>query len=193
MKVNSAEFVKSAFEMSHWTTDGRAEIAFLGRSNVGKSSLINSLLLRRGLARTSNTPGRTQSINFFLINDEFYFTDLPGYGYARVSKTMRADWGKMAEEYLAERLELALCVQLIDSRHRPTALDLQLNEWLVHYGKPHIVAATKADKLSNNELRKSLAETTKILSGVKIVAYSATTGRGRNELWNEINTAVNNF
>ena len=193
MKVNSAEFVKSAFEMSHWTTDGRAEIAFLGRSNVGKSSLINSLLLRRGLARTSNTPGRTQSINFFLINDEFYFTDLPGYGYARVSKTMRADWGKMAEEYLAERRELALCVQLIDSRHRPTALDLQLNEWLVHYGKPHIVAATKADKLSNNELRKSLAETTKILSEVKIVAYSATTGRGRNELWNEINTAVNNF
>ncbi len=190
MKVTSAEFIKSAFEKAHWTTDGRPEIAFLGRSNVGKSSLINSLLLRKGLARTSNTPGRTQSINFFLINGEFYFTDLPGFGYARVSKVMRADWGKMAEEYLAERTELALCVQLIDSRHKPTALDIQLNEWLVHYQKPHIVVATKADKLSNNELRKSLAETARVLSGSKIMTYSASTGRGRDELWNEINAAV---
>ena len=193
MKITSADFVKSAFEKAHWTTDGRPEIAFLGRSNVGKSSLINSLLLRKGLARTSNTPGRTQSINFFLINDEFYFTDLPGYGYARVSKVMRADWGKMAEEYLAERQELALCVQLVDSRHAPTALDLQLNEWLVHHAKPYIVAATKADKLSNNELRKSLAVMTNTLSGARIVAYSATTGRGRDDIWNEINAAINNF
>src|SRR2546429_3247462 len=131
MKIASSEFVKSAFDKSHWVSDQRPEIAFLGRSNVGKSSLINSLLLRRGLARTSNTPGRTQSINYFLINDSFYFVDLPGYGYARVSKTMRADWGKMAEEYLSEREQLALCIQLIDSRHEPTPLDLELNEWLV--------------------------------------------------------------
>src|SRR5207253_3897566 len=124
MKITSAEFVKSAFDRAHWTTDGLPEIAFLGRSNVGKSSLLNSLLLRKGLARTSNTPGRTQSINYFLINDEIYFVDLPGYGYARVSKTMRADWGKMAEEYLSDRVQLALCIQLIDSRHPPTALDL---------------------------------------------------------------------
>src|SRR5258708_23008402 len=131
MKITSGEFVKSAFEKKHWRTDGLTEIAFLGRSNVGKSSLINSLLLRKALARTSNTPGRTQSINFFLVNESFYFVDLPGYGYAKVSKTMRADWGKMAEEYLAEREELALCIQLIDSRHKPTALDIQLNEWLI--------------------------------------------------------------
>src|SRR5476651_2700645 len=130
MKITSAEFVKSAFDRGHWTTDGRPEISFLGRSNVGKSSLLNSLLNRKGLARTSNTPGRTQSINFFLVNERFYFTDLPGYGYAKVSKTMRSDWGKMAEEYLAGRNELALCVQLIDSRHKPTPLDIQLNEWL---------------------------------------------------------------
>src|SRR6187551_1418939 len=110
MKITSAEFCKSAFEMRHWPADGRPEIAFLGRSNVGKSSLINSLLLRKGLARTSNTPGRTQSINFFLINDDFYFADLPGYGYAKVSKTMRSDWGRMAEEYLGDRNQLALCV-----------------------------------------------------------------------------------
>ena len=192
MKVTSAEFVKSAFEISHWTTDGRPEIAFLGRSNVGKSSLINSLLLRKGLARTSNTPGRTQSINFFLINDSFYFTDLPGYGYAKVSKTMRADWGKMAEEYLALRQELRLCIQLIDSRHGATPLDIQLNEWLVHNDKPHLIVATKADKLSNNELRKSLGEAGKSLKGAKIAAYSAKTGRGRDELWAEINAAINN-
>src|SRR5947208_7081098 len=122
MKINSAEFVKSAFRKQDWTSDGRPEVAFLGRSNVGKSSLINSLLLRRGLARTSNTPGRTQSINFFLINESFYFTDLPGYGYARVSKAMRSDWGKMAEEYLAKRRELVLSIQLVDSRHSPTEL-----------------------------------------------------------------------
>src|SRR6476620_7025407 len=122
MKITSAEFVKSAFSKRDWVADVKPEIAFLGRSNVGKSSLINSLLLRKALARTSNTPGRTQSINYFLINDNFYFADLPGYGYARVSKTMRFDWGKMAEEYLAESQQLALCVQLVDARHEPTAL-----------------------------------------------------------------------
>ena len=123
MKVTSAEFVKSAFDRTHWLTDGRPVIAFLGRSNVGKSSLLNSLLQRKALARTSNTPGRTQSINYFLVNEQFYFVDLPGYGFAKVSKSMRADWGKMAEEYLSNRNELALCVQLIDSRHEPSPLD----------------------------------------------------------------------
>src|SRR5215210_91782 len=131
MKITSAEFVKSAFDRTHWLTDGRPEIAFLGRSNVGKSSLINSLLQRKALARTSNTPGRTQSINFFLVNERFYFVDLPGYGYARVSKAMRSDWGTMARDYLTDREELVLCIQLIDSRHPPTELDLQLNDWLV--------------------------------------------------------------
>src|SRR4051812_37987636 len=147
MKITSAEFIKSAFQKRDWTTDGRPEIGFLGRSNVGKSSLINSLLLRRGLARTSNTPGRTQSLNFFLVNESFYFADLPGYGFARVSKAMRAAWGSMAEQYLAERDRLALCIQLIDARHGPTTLDCQLHEWLVHHEKPHLVVATKADKL----------------------------------------------
>ncbi len=191
MKITSAEFVKSAFEKKHWMADGRTEIAFLGRSNVGKSSLINSLLLRKGLARTSNTPGRTQSINFFLINESYYFADLPGYGFARVSKQMRSDWGKMAEEYLAERDELALCIQLIDSRHEPTTLDIQLNEWLIHHEKPHLIVATKADKLSNNELKKSIAVAQKRLNGTKILAYSAHSGRGRDELWSEINESLN--
>ena len=192
MKITSAEFVKSAFEKRHWITDGRPEIAFLGRSNVGKSSLINSLLLRKGLARTSNTPGRTQSINFFLINESFYFTDLPGYGYARVSKTMRSDWGKMAEDYLAQRAELALCVQLVDSRHKPTALDIQLNEWLNYNDKPHLIVATKADKISNNDLKKSIAEAEKLLPEAKILTFSAQTGRGREQVWAEILSAMNN-
>lgn len=193
MKITSAEFVKSAFERAHWLQDVRPEISFLGRSNVGKSSLINSLLLRKSLARTSNTPGRTQSINFFLINDKFYFADLPGYGYARVSKSMRADWGEMAREYLDDRKELALCIQLIDSRHPPTPLDLQLNEWVEHNGKPRIIVATKADKLSNNELRKAMATTEKILNGAKVIPYSATTGRGREEVWSAILSAVENY
>ncbi|HEY0050561.1 MAG TPA: ribosome biogenesis GTP-binding protein YihA/YsxC [Pyrinomonadaceae bacterium] len=190
MKILSSEFVKSSFASEHWTTDGRPEISFLGRSNVGKSSLINSLLQRKGLARTSNTPGRTQSINFFLINERFYFVDLPGYGYAKVSKTMRADWGVMAEEYLSQRRELVLSVQLIDSRHSPTGLDRDLNEWLVFHQKNHIIVATKADKLSSNKLRKSLDEIQNVLPTSKIIPYSSETGKGRDAVWREIENAL---
>lgn len=192
MKITSAEFVKSAFERSQWLKDGRPEVAFLGRSNVGKSSLINSLLQRKGLARTSNTPGRTQSINFFLVNESFYFADLPGYGYAGVSKSMRADWGKMVEEYLSERSELVLCIQLIDARHEPTALDRQLNEWLVFNRKKHITVATKADKLSANQLQNSMKTTKTAFQESAIMPFSAQTGRGRDEIWGEIYRAVEN-
>jgi GTP-binding protein len=190
MKVLSAEFVKSAFDRSHLVTDGLPEVSFLGRSNVGKSSLLNSLLGRKGLARTSNTPGRTQSINYFLVNGSFYFVDLPGYGYARVSKTMRADWGKMAEDYLSDREELVLSVQLIDIRHEPTALDKQLNEWLHFHQKPHIVVATKADKLSANQRQKNVKAITSALTDSKIISYSSVTGIGKDEVWKEIAQAV---
>jgi GTP-binding protein len=186
MKIASAEFIKSAYNQSHWTTDKLPEISFLGRSNVGKSSLINSLLLRKGLAKTSNTPGRTQCINFFLINKAFYFVDLPGYGYAKVSKSMRQDWGLMAQEYLAKRPQLMLSIELVDSRHSPTKLDEQLHEWLVFNRKPHIIVATKADKLSNNQLKKNLFDIEMALPKSKIVAYSAKTGKGRDQLWQEI-------
>ena len=191
MKIISAEFVKSAFGKTDWVRDGKPEIAFLGRSNVGKSSLINSLLLRKALARTSNTPGRTQSINYFLINGSFYFTDLPGYGYARVSKTMRQDWGKLAEEYLAGSRFLTLCIQLIDARHEPTRLDIQLNDWLLFNKKPHLIVATKADKLSANVLKRSLVSAEKNLPDSKIMGYSSQTGRGRDELWSEIVASMN--
>jgi GTP-binding protein len=193
MKISSVSFVKSAFKREHWTTDKLPEIAFLGRSNVGKSSLINSLLQRKGLARTSNTPGRTQSINFFLINESFHFADLPGYGYARVSKTMRSEWGVMAEEYLANRRELALSIQLIDARHEPTALDRQLNEWLHFHRKNHIIVATKADKLSSNKLQKSLVEITSALPESKILTYSSVTGKGKDAVWAEIGESLKFF
>lgn len=162
----------------------------MGRSNVGKSSLINSLLQRKGLARTSNTPGRTQSINFFLINESFYFVDLPGYGYAKVSKSMRKDWGKMAEEYLLKRRELVLFIQLIDSRHKPSTLDCDLNEWLEYHQKNSLVVATKSDKLSNNKLKKAMSEIETVLPERKIITYSAETGKGREAVWREIETAL---
>jgi GTP-binding protein len=190
MKILTAVFELSAYDSLHMPGGGLPEIAFLGRSNVGKSSLLNSLLGRRGLARTSNTPGRTQSINFFLVNDAFYFVDLPGYGYAKVSKAIRSDWGRMARDYLTDREGLAFCIQLVDSRHSPTVLDRQLNEWLVFNGKRHLVVATKADKLSANQLRKQLEVIEKTFAESRVMAYSAVTGKGKDELWTEIAAAL---
>ncbi|HEV2704990.1 MAG TPA: ribosome biogenesis GTP-binding protein YihA/YsxC [Pyrinomonadaceae bacterium] len=202
MKVTSAEFLKSAFEESHWPPEDMPEVAFLGRSNVGKSSLINSMLGVRGLARTSSTPGRTQALNFFLINRSFRFVDLPGYGYARVPKAIRQSWGAFVTNYLAKRASLVLSIQIVDSRHEPTTLDLQLREWLRANGKPFLTVATKSDKLSHNELRKSLARARQVLgadeasdpsgrqAGGEIVTYSAVTGRGRDQLWRAIEEAI---
>ena len=189
-KVTSAEFIKSAFSPKDWPRDGRPEIAFLGRSNVGKSSLLNMLLQRKSLARTSNTPGRTQSINFFLVNDSFYFVDLPGYGFAKVSKTMRSEWGTMAEDYLSSRDELALSIQLVDARHKPSALDLQLNEWLSFNGKERVIVATKSDKLSSNELLKHIRLIATEMSGGGVIPVSSQTGKGRDDVWAQINAAM---
>ncbi|HKR01386.1 MAG TPA: ribosome biogenesis GTP-binding protein YihA/YsxC [Pyrinomonadaceae bacterium] len=193
MKINSAEFVKSAFAEVDWPRGEKPEVAFLGRSNVGKSSLINSLLGVKGLARTSSTPGRTQALNFFLLNNRFHFVDLPGYGYARVPRQIRDTWGEMATDYLAKRRQLVLSIQIVDSRHEPTTLDLQLNEWLSAHAKPRIVVATKSDKLSNNELRKNLERVKLALSPARVIAYSATTGRGREEVWRGIEQAMADF
>jgi len=190
MKVSSAEFLKSAFKESDWPKDAKPEIAFLGRSNVGKSSLINSLLMVRGLARTSSTPGRTQSLNFFLINEQFRFVDLPGFGYARVPQEIRSSWGDMVTGYLANRRQLVLSIHIVDSRHEPTKQDLQLHEWLEHSNKPQLIVATKSDKLSNNELRKNLEHIAQVLEDDSVVAYSAKTGRGREELWRAIKSAI---
>ena len=196
MKITSAEFVLSAFAESQWPRGGLPEVAFLGRSNVGKSSLINSLLGVRGLARTSNTPGRTQALNFFLINRRFHFVDLPGYGYARVPRDVRESWGQLVTGYLAKREPLVLSIQIVDSRHEPTSLDLQLREWLLAEGKPFLTVATKSDKLSQNELSRNLARARQVLraagdgSGDEVVAYSAVTRRGRENVWRAIEEAL---
>jgi GTP-binding protein len=190
MRVNSSEFIKSAFKEDDWPHDKRPEIAFMGRSNVGKSSLINSLLRVRGLARTSSTPGRTQSLNFFLINNEFSFVDLPGFGYARVPKDIKSTWGEMVTSYLAKRSQLMLSIQIVDSRHEPTKLDLQLHEWLKHSAKPRLIVATKTDKLSNNELRESLGRAKRMFGEQSVIAYSSRTARGRDEVWRAIESAL---
>lgn len=186
MRIKSAKFVKSATDVEHYPRDNRPEIAFLGRSNVGKSSLINSLLGVRGLARTSSTPGRTQLINFFLINDQFYFVDLPGYGYARVPTEVKKEWGPMIEKYLATRSNLVVSILIVDSRHEPTKLDLLMKEWLQASGKPLIIVATKADKLSGNKLRASLNHASKVVEGSELIPYSAVTRRGADRIWKRI-------
>src|SRR5687767_1247584 len=190
MKVTSAEFLKSAFQEADWPRDAKPEIAFLGRSNVGKSSLINSLLSVRGLARTSGTPGRTQSLNFFTINNQLRFVDFPGFGYARVPGNIKSTWGEMATTFLAKRGQLVLSIHLVDSRHEPTKQDLQLHEWLKEYGKPRLIVATKSDKLSNNELKKNLEHMARVLDDDSVMAYSAKSGHARNALWRAIESAI---
>lgn len=189
MKIISAEFVKSAPDATHYPPETLPEIAFLGRSNVGKSSLINSLLNRKGLARTSNTPGRTQLLNFFRINDRFHFVDLPGYGYARVPVAVKRTWGAMATDYLANRGSLVLSIHIIDSRHDPTEQDLDLREWLQFYGKPRLTIATKSDKLSRNELARKLSNLRQVF-GDDVMTYSSTTGANRDQVWGRIEAAV---
>ena len=190
MKITSAEFLKSALKEADWPHDNIPEIAFLGRSNVGKSSLINSLLGVRGLARTSSTPGRTQVLNFFLINRQFRVVDLPGYGYARAPKAVKAEWSSAAEEYLAKRQQLVLSIHIVDSRHEPSKQDLQLHEWLVHHHKPHLIVATKSDKLSKNELSRNVNRAARAFKSDNLIIYSATKREGRDRLWSAIEKSL---
>lgn len=190
MKITSAKFVAAASLPTSFPKDRKPEVAFLGRSNVGKSSLMNSLLNVKGLARTSSTPGRTQSLNFFSINQQFYFVDLPGYGYAKTSKDKRQEWGKLIEKYLAEREQLVLSILIVDARHEPSPLDLQMKSWLQHFEIPYLVVSTKVDKLSANERSKSLQTAKKILETERIVQYSSVTREGMKEVWNVIQASV---
>ena len=190
MKITSTKFIKSAFKEPDWPHDEIPEVAFLGRSNVGKSSLINSLLGVRGLARASSTPGRTQSLNFFLINGKFRFVDLPGYGYARAPKAVKAEWSQAASEYLAKREQLVLSIHIVDSRHEPSKQDLQLHEWLRHHRKPHLIVITKSDKLSRNELIQSVKRAAQIFQDTDLITYSATKRVGREQLWSAIEKSL---
>lgn len=156
-KINKSEILAVAVKKEQYPESGPMEIAFAGRSNVGKSSLLNLITGRRKLARISGSPGKTRTINFYSINDDcFRIVDLPGYGYAKVSKTETLKWGQMIEEYLIERPNLVKVIQLVDIRHKPTKQDVQMYDFLKYYGLDGIVVATKADKISNNERGKSL-------------------------------------
>jgi GTP-binding protein len=191
VKIASATFVKSAVSPGQFPADRLPEVAFVGRSNVGKSSLINSLLGSPGLAKTSSTPGRTQLINFFLVNNGFYFVDLPGYGYARVPLEIKRTWGPMVQGYLATRANLVLVVVITDARHEPARLDLQMTEWLQSKGKPFIVVATKSDKLSANKLKASLARLGEAFDGAAVTPYSSVSRLGADRVWREIISAAN--
>lgn len=186
IKIKNSDFVISAVKKEQYPITGLPEIAFVGRSNVGKSSIINALTNRKKLAKVSQTPGKTRLINFFIINgDEFYLVDLPGYGYAKVSKTEKASWGKTIETYLNGRQELKRVVLLVDSRHKPTADDIQMHEWIKFYGYDEVVIATKSDKLSNNELRKSekvIRETLNLEKEDELYFFSSLNKKGKDEL-----------
>lgn len=189
MKILSAEFVLSAKEPHHYPPAGIPEVAFAGRSNVGKSSLINTLLNRKRLARTSVTPGRTQEINFFRVNDRFFFVDLPGYGYAKVPEAIRKQWGPMVETYLSDRQTLRLVVVILDVRRDPSAEDLQLLRWLEFYSVNFLVVITKTDKISRNELsvrKRILGDWEGTSVKPVILSFSAKTGEGKEFIWREI-------
>lgn len=156
MIIKSAELIAVAVKKNQYPDESKKEIAFAGRSNVGKSSLINLLLNRKNLARVSGSPGKTRTINFYEINGDFRIVDLPGYGYAKVAKTVSEGWGEMIEAYLADRSNLVKAVQLVDVRHVPTAQDIQMYEWVKHYGLSGLVVATKADKVSKGELSRNI-------------------------------------
>jgi GTP-binding protein len=192
MKVTRAEFLTSAAGPKGYPAGGRPEVAFAGRSNVGKSSLINALVRRKGLVKTSSTPGRTQLLNFFLVNDRLVLVDLPGYGYAKVPESVRATFGPMIEGYLTGREALVGVVVILDLRREPSGQDLALLEWLSAIGRPVVVALTKADKLSGNERARHTREIRAALppaSGDPVVV-SAETGEGMAALWGAIRRLV---
>jgi GTP-binding protein len=188
-------FMLSASDASHFPPPQLPEVAFLGRSNVGKSSVINSLLGQK-IAKTSSTPGRTRSINFFEVRwpgkpaPELVFTDLPGYGYAKISREISQEWPKFIEPYLRERPNLALCVALVDVKVPTQESDRQMIAYLKETDRNYVVVATKADKLSGNHLQQALQTMRQEYPEARIVAYSAKSGRGREELWREIRASA---
>jgi len=187
-----AEFIKSASEPSGYPPPEKPEIAFVGRSNVGKSSMINAILDRKKLVKVGKTPGKTRLLNFFNIDDRMTLVDLPGYGFARVSKTEKEKWGKSIEAYLGQRENLRACVLIMDVRHLPTNDDMNMLSWLEAFQIPVIPVLTKCDKLSGNKLTKQVNAVSKHLMMEKdhIVLFSAMTKKGKDEIWDIINEVI---
>jgi GTP-binding protein len=186
MKVTSSEIVISAVKPDQYPDTLLPEFALAGRSNVGKSSFINKMLNRKGLARISSKPGKTQTLNFYLINEILHFVDVPGYGYAKVSKTERAAWGRMIETYFTTREQLKAAVLIVDLRHPPTADDRMMYDFLKHYQIPCVIIATKADKIPKGKWQKHLKVTKETLELEKtdhIVVFSSETGEGKDQAW----------
>ena len=189
MKIRSSEITMSAVNKSQYPDEGIPEIALVGRSNVGKSSTVNTLLNRRNFARISQTPGKTRTINFYLINDEFFFTDLPGYGYAKIAKSEKDKWGKIMERYLEDREELCAIFLLVDIRHEPTNDDVMMYEWIKHFGYNCVVIATKSDKISRGQYQKHINIIRKKLqldADEKVIPISSLKKTGVEDVWDEI-------
>ena len=193
MIIKNAEFIISAVGPKQYPTDQLPEIALAGRSNVGKSSLINKFINRKNLARTSSKPGKTQTLNYYRINNEFYFVDLPGYGFAQVSQSVKEKWSKFIDEYLTRRETLRGVMQLVDLRHPPTKDDIAMYDWLMHMHQDVLVVATKCDKISKGQWLKHVKQVREGLNADKsqqILVFSAETGQGLEELhsWVEAHT-----
>ena len=193
MKIISAEFLTGAVSCKQYPDSECPELAFVGRSNVGKSSLINSLLNRKKLVKTSQTPGKTQEINFFKINNDFIFADLPGYGFAKVPQSVQKRWKKMIEDYFLKRETLLVVIFIIDLRRSPSPLDLNLQQWLESCKVEYLLVGTKTDKLSQSEVKKQVSKLNAVYfdgGEDRLLAYSSKSSRGRKELWSKITTRI---
>jgi GTP-binding protein len=191
--VNNAKYELTAVKPEQYPASILPEIAFIGRSNVGKSSIINTLLNRRNLARVASTPGKTREINFYNIDEKLYFVDLPGYGYAKVSKEKKSTWGEIIETYLYTRSQLKLVILLVDIRHAPSEDDKVMYEWILSHVVPHIVVATKADKIPRSQVNSKLQDiktSLGILEGMTLIPYSSETKQGRDEIWGHLDRVI---
>lgn len=196
MRVKKSQLECVAVRKDQYPPADRIEIAFAGRSNVGKSSLLNLITGRKKLARVSGSPGKTRTINFYLVNDEFRIVDLPGYGYAKVSKSVSESWGKMMEDYLENRPNLAMVIQLVDIRHDPSKQDVEMYEYLKHFGLAGIVVATKSDKISSNQRQKNIRRIRQVLGmedEYPVIPVSALKRTGQEELLEEMENAILEF
>ncbi|MHA6259359.1 ribosome biogenesis GTP-binding protein YihA/YsxC [Sporosarcina sp. CAU 1771] len=193
MKVHNVEMIMSAVRPEQYPTEGYPEFALAGRSNVGKSSFINKMIGRKSLARTSSKPGKTQTLNFYKIEEQLFFVDVPGYGYAQISKSERAKWGPMIEEYVTTREELRAVIQIVDLRHPPTADDCAMYDFLVDYDVPAIIIATKADKIPKGKWekhKKIVRERLQMRIDDPVVVFSSEKGIGMDEAWKLIESRM---